>query len=129
MEPKFEIKDCGERGKGLFLTVSFRRGEEVYRYEPRIVQEEELASLTPDERTHLDVISSGVYALIGEPFCYVNHSCEPNIVEKDRVGYAARDISVGEEITIDYSVDSFFDETMRCFCGSQKCRGMIEGKK
>lgn len=58
---------------------------------------------------------------------FMNHSCNPSMVygfEDDIV--AARDISVGEELTVDYG--SFIvnvDQDFRCGCGSPNCRGQV----
>jgi SET domain len=56
---------------------------------------------------------------------YVNHSCEPNVVEiaADGTQVAARDISAGEELTIDYlyQVGGRWPDAP-CRCGSSRCR-------
>jgi SET domain-containing protein len=58
----------------------------------------------------------------------VNHSCHPNLVSRIMKGHiiymSLRDIRKGEELTIDYNYDET-DETMRCLCGEQNCRGII----
>lgn len=55
---------------------------------------------------------------------YVNHSCEPNIVDLARnpsaTQYAAiRDIRAGEELTADYYTEATL---AACACGSPRCR-------
>lgn len=61
----------------------------------------------------------------------VNHSCEPNLVSRIMKGHiiymTLRPIRKGEELTIDYNYDET-DETMRCECGHQNCRGIINRK-
>jgi SET domain-containing protein len=58
----------------------------------------------------------------------VNHSCQPNLVSRIMKGHiiymSLRAIRKGEELTIDYNYDDT-DETMRCLCGHQNCRGII----
>jgi SET domain-containing protein len=58
----------------------------------------------------------------------VNHSCQPNLVSRIMKGHiiymSLRAIRKGEELTIDYNYDDT-DETMRCLCGHQNCRGVI----
>lgn len=55
---------------------------------------------------------------------YINHSCEPNIIDQSRhptvTHYVAmRDIRTGEELTADY----YTLETLEvCFCSSPWCR-------
>jgi uncharacterized protein len=60
----------------------------------------------------------------GDETAYINHSCEPNafmrIVPGERVAFfALRDISPGEEITMNYR-DSDHPEV--CRCGAARCR-------
>ena len=58
----------------------------------------------------------------------VNHSCQPNLVSRIMMGHilfmSLRAIRRGEELTVDYNYDHT-DETMRCLCGQQNCRGII----
>jgi len=62
---------------------------------------------------------------------YLNHSCEPNAgIRKNRNQlflFAARAISRGDEIAIDYSTILGDDDiwTMTCQCGGRSCRGTI----
>ncbi|MCB0121051.1 MAG: SET domain-containing protein-lysine N-methyltransferase [Caldilineaceae bacterium] len=55
---------------------------------------------------------------------YINHSCEPNIIDQSRhptvTHYVAmRDIHAGEELTADY----YKLETLEvCYCNSERCR-------
>ncbi|MEM8678035.1 MAG: SET domain-containing protein-lysine N-methyltransferase [Planctomycetota bacterium] len=71
------------------------------------------------------------------PFCYLNHSCEPNcefihsddddvadILEARRLYIIAlRDIEAGEQLTIDYGWAA--PSAIRCLCGAPNCRGWI----
>ena len=57
-----------------------------------------------------------------------NHSCNANTAYKGLNVYALRDINKGEELTLDYAL--FLDEHMepfQCTCGSENCKGYIEG--
>lgn len=71
------------------------------------------------------------------PFCFVNHSCEPNCefdwdddpgdgdVQSRRHLYliAIRDIEPGEEFTIDYNWPSI--DAIPCKCQAPSCRGWV----
>lgn len=71
------------------------------------------------------------------PFCFVNHSCEPNCEfdwfdlalsqggpEKRRVFLISlREIRLGEELTIDYNWSA--SNAIPCRCGAPSCRGWI----
>jgi uncharacterized protein len=55
---------------------------------------------------------------------FINHSCEPNIVDQSRhptcTHYIALcDIRADEELTADYYTEATLD---RCMCGSPRCR-------
>ncbi|MBK9569859.1 MAG: SET domain-containing protein-lysine N-methyltransferase [Chitinophagaceae bacterium] len=57
-----------------------------------------------------------------------NHSCDPNTVFDGLDVLVIKNISKGQEITLDYA--NFLDENMEpfyCQCGSPKCRGKITG--
>ncbi|MGA7730274.1 MAG: SET domain-containing protein-lysine N-methyltransferase [Chloroflexia bacterium] len=69
--------------------------------------------------------------LLGTLDVSFNHSCDPNLWMLDEITVAARrDIAPGEEMTIDYSLQSAqpnpLIETL-CRCGSPLCRGIITG--
>lgn len=87
------------------------------------------------ENEEQEFFGFGVYANAS----YFNHSCDPNI-EKIRKGYkyqflAARDISVGEELTISYGIRNSDDVVQRrnCLkewfftCGCTRCAEESEG--
>lgn len=59
-----------------------------------------------------------------------NHCCDANTGYIGLNVVALKDISKGEELTLDYT--SFLDENMEpfnCTCGSKDCRGLIKGIK
>jgi len=61
-------------------------------------------------------------------FRFINHSCDPNTFIRCTPTraefYARRDISAGEELTVDYG-DSHHNGTLACRCGAASCRGYI----
>ncbi|MCG2590456.1 adenosylmethionine decarboxylase [Rhodohalobacter sulfatireducens] len=72
------------------------------------------------------------------PWCFMNHSCEPNT--HDRWNFldqaklnsadtiAIRDIAEGEELTYDYDMEHYnYRAPFECQCGADSCRGMIRG--
>lgn len=62
------------------------------------------------------------------PLRYTNHSCKPNAILTDRLKIMAlRDIRVGEEITIDYSLTENDNKyLLTCRCGHSNCRRDIK---
>jgi SET domain-containing protein len=64
----------------------------------------------------------------GDATAFINHSCQPNlfsrVIRGHVVFFALRDIRAGEELTLDYVV-SHHDDSKRCHCGAELCRGTI----
>jgi hypothetical protein len=69
------------------------------------------------------------------PGMFMNHSCNPNVADYPRcaetgVGYAARDIQKGEQLTTDYALDFYHEDHPSycvCKCGEASCRGQLSG--
>lgn len=115
-------------GKGLFALENFAKGDKIYSYKKgRIVKANDIQKLTKEENEHLDKIGKDKYEIISAPGCYINHSCEPNVIEKDRTGFAKRDIKAGEELTIDYDEIAHLSYPITCRCHSVVCRKTIRG--
>lgn len=65
-----------------------------------------------------------------DPFWLMNHSCNPNVMRIGGLIYVARrNISVGEQLTIDYAplLAGRADWTLACRCGDERCRKIITG--
>jgi hypothetical protein len=125
-----EIRKSKKHGNGLFALKDLKKGENLYSLKKgRIVNYDEIQNLPEWEKIHLDQIRENEYEIIEPPGCHINHSCEPNVEEKDRIGYALRDIKRGEEITIDYDKIAHLEEPFECRCGSKNCRGFVQGRK
>lgn len=125
-----EIRKSKKHGDGLFALKDFKKGENLYSLKKgRIVNYDEIQNLSEQEKIHLDQIGENEYEIIESPGCYINHSCEPNVEEKERGGYALKDIKNGEEITIDYNKIAYLEKLFECHCGSKNCRGFVRGRK
>ena len=72
------------------------------------------------------------------PWCFMNHSCAPNVRDlwikepKDIAVFAGslttRAIADGEEITYDYALEQYqYAAPFECQCGVDSCRGTISG--
>lgn len=116
--------------RGLFALKSFKKGEVVYTYKKgKILTVHELARLPRATLRYVDRIGKNAYEIMEPPARFVNHSCEPNMREKNRTGYALRPISKGEEIMIDYNRLTFLEKPFVCRCQSINCRKIISGKQ
>lgn len=122
------LRNSKIRGKGVFATRDFKKGETVIILHPKsIISKEDMSSLSEDEQNHTTYAGSGKYYVMGSPERFVNHSCDANTYFKEKKDVALRDIKKGEEITTDYSLNGIEDWKMECNCGSKKCRRIIYG--
>ncbi|MEO6595566.1 MAG: SET domain-containing protein-lysine N-methyltransferase [Planctomycetota bacterium] len=61
---------------------------------------------------------------------FLNHSCAPNAMLRERTLIALRDIARGEEVTFDYATTEYdMAAPFPCGCGAPACRGVISGFK
>lgn len=116
------MREAGRKGKGVFATRPFARGESIFPgFEGPVVDRAGLEQLNAWEREHLSEFGVGLWRVLPEPRCYLNHACDPNAIgtERDAV-VALRAIAAGEEITIDYRLNAYDDGTgvwvMDCAC-------------
>lgn len=125
-----EIRKSEKHGRGLFALKDFKKGEVVYVLKRgKIVSHDEIKNLSELERIHLDKIGENEYEIIEPPGCCINHSCEPSLEERNRTGYALRDIRKSEEVTIDYDKIAYLEKPFECHCGSKNCRGFVRGRQ
>ncbi len=140
MSELFFVGESPIHGKGVFAkrdiskgeTICFMRGESIdtlevqRRYESG--EERESDPLQVGEKEYLD---------LEEPYVFINHSCSPNAYMNGKNELKAlKEIKKGEEITYDYSLTEWTDDslwgdeyeevwTMECGCGSKECRGVV----
>lgn len=143
--PTFTVQLHSDSRKGYRLCAArhLTKGEIVFEDEGRafaIVTRPHVEAAWSDEqkRTFTEYAwpldSEGhAYAIWEEnPFRWrpINHCCDPNCIfaaPHSLNVIAARDISAGEDLTMDYA--TFCDGTMKpfhCLCGSAQCRGWIQ---
>jgi hypothetical protein len=61
---------------------------------------------------------------------YMNHSCDPTTVIRDREVYALRDIAAGEDVTFDYNTTEWdMAEPFECRCRTVRCVGTVRGAR
>ena len=106
------------------LKIGEIRGESISVAEARIraTRVERIMIVELSARKAIDFSKSS------DPMRFTNHSCRANArlcIRQGRVEfYALRDITPGEEITVDYG-ESHHDGQLRCRCGAPGCRGAL----
>ncbi|PQO44373.1 SET domain-containing protein-lysine N-methyltransferase [Blastopirellula marina] len=113
-------------GKGLFAARRFSKGRLIAEVTGEVIDDEDYSS-------SYCIDLGGTFSLEpGEPYRYLNHSCEPNCC----LVYSEEDeppaqiwlesilpIAAGEQLTIDYAWPA--NAAIPCGCGARLCRGWI----
>ena len=131
LAPGLTVRKSRINGKGCFATLRFQRGRKIADYTGELITNAEAKRRANRRLLRICAINSRWSldgSLGGNGTHYINHSCEPNSFMKILYGhiqfYALRDISPGEEITIDYE-STLHSDRKRCYCGAKTCRGTI----
>jgi hypothetical protein len=133
LDPRVEISRPGIDGRGLTARESFRAGEVVIVLAGLHATGTQAQALTSRNAAapHPIMLEDDAYLLQApdDEAAYANHSCNPTLwVDQGYSLAARREISVGDELTIDYATviaDPAWQ--MACWCGSPCCRGIIRG--
>jgi hypothetical protein len=121
-----EVRPAGAKGLGAFARRDFGPGEFIFRRrQSRPFPNARITELSEDDQRHLCEIDFERSAVLLPPGCYLNHSCEPNAMRSGVKVFAWRPIARGDEITIDYRLNAFGDETSECLCGAPSCPGRV----
>jgi D-ala D-ala ligase C-terminus/SET domain len=138
-QKKYVMKGNAIAGFGIYATMNILAGDILFKGEEkpqRIVTRSFVEQhWSEDEkklfRHYAYPISNEVYILWDQcpaEWAPQNHSCDPNTTYQGLNVVALRDISVDEELTLDYM--TLLDETAEpfdCQCGTPNCRGVIRG--
>lgn len=132
LSDKVEIRKSDINCYGMYAKEDISKGEMVFIKGGHIVKRDEfyassvinsylpisdeyfMAAITSDEEEQIKL--------------YNNHSCNPNCGMHGEITFVAiRDITEGEELTIDYAFVDNEDYSFECHCGSQNCRHIVTG--
>lgn len=118
---------ASKHGKGIFATRDIAKGEELYQYTGHYINFDQCQSLGENECYPIQV-EIDRYLVADLPGCFINHSCSPNAGLNEQMRLVALcPINAGQEIFLDYSTTMWERSwTMRCSCGSENCRSIIE---
>ena len=132
LDPRVAAGPSSIEGLGLFATAPIRKGEVVGTLGGRVIDDAELRAISRTRSKYSSAaIAEGVNLLLDDDAVIArgNHSCDSNLWMRDEFTLEARrDITVGEEVTIDYALQTAVaDWEMACSCGSTRCRGRVRG--
>src|SRR6476620_9940387 len=132
LAPGLSVGRSPINGKGCFATIRFARGRKIAEYTGERIPDLEARRRARNRRILRICDIDGRWSLDGarggNGTHYINHSCDPTAYMKTIHGhilfFARRDITPGEEITIDYE-QTLHPDSKRCRCKAKHCRGTI----
>lgn len=116
----------------LVAAREIRKGAHLFDLEGRETKRPTRYSVQIDADLHLDTDCARDEAdlLARYYWRYLDHSCEPSTVIRDRAVYALRDIAAGEGVTFDYNTTEYdMAEPFQCLCGEARCVGTVRGAR
>jgi hypothetical protein len=133
--PKTEKRDSAIEGRSLFAREPIAEGEVVAVKGGAVLDRAAFAAIRDDVTPAEIQIGDDLFiaplsaADVPANMLNLNHSCEPNVGVRGEITFVTmRDVTAGEELTIDYAmIDGDAEERMPCACGSTVCRGTITG--
>lgn len=127
-------EDSAIHGTGLFALREIKKGEIIV-VEQGLIVDGRIVELCEAIDFHTNLCIERNQYIISAPLKenqrgYINHSCDCNLgMANDRTMIAIKDISIGEEVTIDYGFfESHMTWKMPCNCNSINCRKTITGR-
>jgi len=123
-------------GKGLFAIKEIHKGELIidFTHAPgKLVTTKEADRLYEKGNDYMIQVDENIFFAASnkreiEDSDFINHSCNPNSGIKVSLKIVAmRDIKRGEEITMDYAMCESSEFSIKCLCGSPRCRKVITG--
>ena len=131
---KVEKRTSAIDGTGLFARAAIAAGEIVVVKGGHIMTRDErddvAGTLGPAEFQISDDLFIGPRTASEREhgMMHINHSCEPNAgIRGQIIIVAMRNVTPGEEITLDYATGDDDDWEMTCRCGAATCRGTVTG--
>lgn len=126
----FEVKNAGDKGKGLFAKESIPVGTIVsFECQQCIgMSKDDFESILNNKERSLVLRygyrkADGSYLLPCDEIIYLNHSCNANILDSGK-GFeiVVKDVAKGEEATYDYRSFFFYNsDEFECMCGEDNC--------
>ncbi len=119
---KVIVKNSNIEGLGIFALRNFKKGEIVLHWNTsHILSKEKIDQMSNKKKKYISFLDNK-YVIMQEPEKYVNHSCNSNTITKKFCDIAIKNIQAGEEITTDYNKELISKISIKCNCGSKKCK-------
>ncbi len=123
-ETSVVVKSSPIEGKGIFTSSNIPKDELVMVIQGELITGKE-CERREEEENNVYIFWNGRYYIdtaMTKIIKYINHSCTPNcdVLDRDKETLnlvANRNISAGEELTIDYGYDEIYD-----MCRCDVCR-------
>jgi len=129
---KVEVRKSKVNGVGMFAKAPIKAGEVTFVKGGHILRRSEM--FTSGVINSYFPISDDLFLAAKTKAeekgikLYINHSCEPNCGIRGEITFVAmRNISAGEELTVDYAMIDNEDYSIECKCGSENCRHVVTG--
>ena len=111
-----EVRESSIHGKGIFTSGDIPEGANIMIITGEVISEKECIR-REEEENNVYIFWNGdnyIDANNSEVIKYINHKCDCNceVDDNDESSLkliAARDIKMGEELTIDYGYDEIYD--------------------
>jgi SET domain-containing protein len=133
--PKIEVREGTLAGRGVVALADIAKDEIVAIKAGNIITRAELEQATQAAGDMALQIDDDFYLAprtvddVDDMSVFINHSCDPNVGFRGQVVYVAiRDISAGEELCHDYSMERSDNYLLDCHCESALCRGKVTGQ-
>ena len=133
--PRLEVREDTLVGRGVVAIADIAKDEIVAIKAGNIITRAELEQATQVAGDMALQIDDDFYLAprtaddVEDMSVFINHSCDPNVGFRGQVVYVAmRDISAGEELCHDYSMERSDHYLLDCHCGSPLCRGKVTGQ-
>lgn len=135
IDPRIEIRGSPSAGREMFARAPIRAGEVLIVWGGWVCSSADVAAGRVAPRSTVYI---GEDTFLGAPVGaydrgdFINHSCDPTVwVADENTLVARRDISLGDELTLDYALFEGDEDDVKpwdCRCGSPRCRHRITGK-
>ena len=123
LEKFVEVKDSEIHGFGIFTSVDIPKDTPIMVIEGEVISGEE-CERREDEEDNVYIFWNGdtyIDTAMTDKIKFINHNCDYNCEVEDRdenslLLIADRDISAGEELTIDYGYEEIYENCQCSHC-------------